>query len=439
MGVIEIIAKKRDGGILTRDEIAEIVMGYVRGDVPDYQAAAWLMACFLRGLNEAEMLALTEVMAQSGDELDLSDLPPPTLDKHSTGGVGDKTSLVVVPLVASAGATIAKMSGRGLGFTGGTVDKLESIPGFRTALSKEAMLAQARRVGCCLAGQTEQLAPADKKLYALRDATATVESIPLIASSIMSKKLAGGAQHIILDVKVGEGAFMRTLDEARILARTLLAIGAGTGRKVRALLTDMRQPLGRTVGNALEVREAIETLTPGASHHPRFRELCLSLAGEALHLCGLAPDPEAGKALARERLDSGAALMKFRQMVEAQDGNPRVVENPALLPRAPYQGEVCASESGYLAQVLPRAVAYTALHLGAGRQKKEDAIDPAVGVEVFKTVGERVEKGELLFRVHARTEESLQAAIAALQAAYRLSDTPVSPVPIVLERVEQGA
>ncbi|GBC92536.1 Pyrimidine-nucleoside phosphorylase [bacterium HR15] len=432
----EIIAKKRDGGVLTREEIERVVMGYVRGEIPDYQVAAWLMACFLRGLNEEETLALTEIMARSGERLDLSSVPPPTLDKHSTGGVGDKTSLVVVPLLASAGVSIAKMSGRGLGFTGGTVDKLESIPGYCTALTAQAMLHQVQRIGCCLTGQSEQLVPADKKLYALRDATATIESLPLIASSIMSKKLAGGAQHILLDVKVGAGAFMTTLEQARALAQLLLAIGRGAGRVVAALLTDMSQPLGYTVGNALEVREAIETLTPGGHAHPRFRELCLRLAALGLRLCGLAPDEEDGYQQAKQRLDSGDALAKFRQMVEAQGGDPRVVDEPSLLPTAPIVQEITATTDGFIQEIHPRIIALTAVQLGAGRQKKEDTIDHAVGIEVFKSVGDPVTRGEPVLRVHARTNAALQTVLPTLQQAIVIVPHPVESVPVVLERLE---
>jgi len=432
----EIIAKKRDGGVLTREEIERVVMGYVRGEVPDYQVAAWLMACFLRGLNREETLALTEIMAQSGEQLDLAAVPPPTLDKHSTGGVGDKTSLVVVPLLASAGVSIAKMSGRGLGFTGGTVDKLESIPGYRTTLTAQEMLEQVKRIGCCLAGQSEQLVPADKKLYALRDATATIESIPLIASSIMSKKLAGGARHILLDVKVGAGAFMTTQEEARTLAQTLIAIGRGAGRAVAALLTDMSQPLGYAVGNALEVREAIETLTPGRRVHPRFRELCLRLAALGLRLCGLEPDEEAGYRHAQQLLDSGVALRKFRQMVEAQGGDPQVVDDPSRLPTAPILYEIAAPTNGFVQAVHPRLIAFAAVQLGAGRQKKEDAIDHAVGIEVLKSVGDSVEQGEPVLRVHARTEARLQAVLPTLEQAVAISPSPVEPTPVVLERLE---
>ena len=432
----EIIAKKRDGAVLTREEIERVVRGYVHGEIPDYQVAAWLMACFLRGLNEEETLALTEIMAQSGEQLDLSCVPPPTLDKHSTGGVGDKTSLVVVPLLASAGVSIAKMSGRGLGFTGGTVDKLESIPGYRTALSAQEMLRQVQRIGCCLAGQSEQLVPADKKLYALRDATATIESLPLIASSIMSKKLAGGAQHILLDVKVGTGAFMTTLEQARTLAQTLIALGKGAGRAIAALITDMSQPLGYTVGNALEVREAIETLTPGRRAHPRFRELCLRLAALGLRLCSVSADEESGYRRAQQLLDSGTALAKFRQMVEAQGGDLRVVDDPTRLPTAPIMHEIAAPTSGFIQSLHPRLIALAAVQLGAGRQKKEDPIDHAVGVEIFKSVGDSVEQGEPILRMHARTEASLQAVLPTLQQAITISPHPVEPTPIVLEQLE---
>jgi len=428
-----LIAKKRDGGELTRAEIERIVLGYVRGEAPDYQVAAWLMACYLQGLSDAETLALTEIMAASGEQVDLSSIDAPTLDKHSTGGVGDKTSLVLVPLLAAGGAAIAKMSGRGLGFTGGTVDKLESIPGYRTELTAQEMLAQVQRIGCCLAGQSASLAPADKLLYALRDATATVESIPLIAASIMSKKLAGGARHILLDVKVGAGAFMTTRERAAQLAQTLVRIGAGAGRRTHAMLTDMSQPLGYTVGNALEVREAIVTLRPDLPSHPRFEALALALAGQAFALCGLEPDAEHGRARAERLLRNGDALEKFRQMVQAQGGEPRVVDDLSLLPRAPIVAEWVAPESGYVAEVAPRAVALAALQLGAGRQKKEDAIDPAVGVEVLKSVGDPVQAGEPVFRVYARTDASLQQAMATLQNALVVSESPVPPRAVLLE------
>ncbi|MCS6919426.1 MAG: thymidine phosphorylase [Fimbriimonadales bacterium] len=430
-----IIAKKRDGGELSRAELEQIVLGYVRGETPDYQVAAWLMACYLNGLTDAETLTLTELMAASGEQLDLSGVDAPTLDKHSTGGVGDKTSLALIPLLAAGGIALAKMSGRGLGFTGGTVDKLESIPGYRTELTAQEMLAQVRRIGCCLAGQSSSLAPADKLLYALRDATATVESIPLIAASIMSKKLAGGAKHILLDVKVGAGAFMPTRERAETLAHTLIRIGEGAGRRAHAVLTDMSQPLGYTVGNALEVREAIETLRPDGRAHPRFRELILHLAAQAFMLCGLEANLAAGAARAQRLLQSGDALRKFQQMVEAQGGDPRVAENPALLPQAPLVVELNAPHAGYTAQIHPRQVALACLQLGAGRQKKEDSIDPAVGVEVLKAVGDAVQAGEPVFRIHARTEAQLQQAQATLQEAVRIEPEPVGAIGVILERV----
>ncbi|MCS7300960.1 MAG: thymidine phosphorylase [Fimbriimonadales bacterium] len=427
-----LIAKKRDGGALSREEIAQIVLGYVRGETPDYQVAAWLMACYLNGLTDAETLALTELMAQSGEVLNLSGIDAPTLDKHSTGGVGDKTSLVLVPLLAAGGVAIAKMSGRGLGFTGGTVDKLESIPGYRTELTAQEMLAQTRRIGCCLAGQSASLAPADKLLYALRDATATVESIPLIAASIMSKKLAGGARHILLDVKVGAGAFMATRERAEQLAQTLIRIGDGAGRRTQAVLTDMSQPLGYTVGNALEVREAIETLHPDGRAHPRFLELIFHLAAQAFVLCGLEVDLAAGRARAERLLRSGDALRKFQQLVEAQGGDPRVADSPDLLPRAPLVRELTAPRAGFVAAVQPRQVALACLQLGAGRQKKEDAIDHAVGVEVFKCVGDAVQVGEPVFRVHARSEAQLTQAFATLEGAIQITDEPAPPVGVIL-------
>jgi len=427
-----LIAKKRDGGELSRAELEQIVMGYVRGAVPDYQVAAWLMACYLKGMSDAETLALTEIMAASGAQLDLSAIEAPTLDKHSTGGVGDKTSLVLVPLLAAGGLAVAKMSGRGLGFTGGTVDKLESIPGYRTELTAPEMLAQVQRIGCCLAGQSADLAPADKRLYALRDATATVESIPLIAASIMSKKLAGGARHILLDVKVGAGAFMTTREHAEALAQALIRIGEGAGRRTHAVLSDMSQPLGYTVGNALEVREAIETLHPEGRAHPRFRQLILYLAAEAFALCGVEPDRQAGSARAEQLLQSGSALAKFQQLVEAQGGDPRVVENPNLLPQAPRITECLAHQTGYVAQVHPRQVALACLQLGAGRQKKEDPIDHAVGVEVLKSVGDPVHAGEPLFRIHARTDAQRQQAQQTLEQAVVISPEPVPPVGVIL-------
>jgi len=437
MSAKAIIAKKRDGHTLTREEMERFVMGYVRGEVADYQAAAWLMVCFLQGLNEAETFALTEVMANSGERLDLSDVPAPTLDKHSTGGVGDKTSLILVPLLAAGGIHLAKMSGRGLGFTGGTVDKLESIPGYRTDLDSRAILKQVKQVGGCLVGQSEGLVPADKKLYALRDATATVESIPLIASSIMSKKLAGGAQNILMDVKVGSGSFMGDLERARELAFTLVKIGQGAGRNTRALLTDMSQPLGRTVGNALEVREAVEMLTPGTGGDTRLRTLCLQLAAHAFFMCGISESLEAGMTHAEDLLSSGAALAKFRQIVSAQGGTPKVVDDPSLLPQAPHQVPVAARDTGTIQSLDARKVAEAAAVLGAGRQKKEDPVDHAVGVEVLKRIGDRVQIGEAVFIIHAREESQVEAAAASLLKGIVMIDKPVTPPAMVIEVIRE--
>lgn len=432
MNAKAIIAKKRDGHPLTHEEIERFVMGCVRGEVADYQAAAWLMACFLRGLNKTETLALTRAMANSGEQLDLSGVPPPTLDKHSTGGVGDKTSLILVPLLAAGGIHLAKMSGRGLGFTGGTVDKLESIPGYRTDLDTREILKQVQQIGGCLVGQSEGLVPADKKLYALRDATATVESIPLIASSIMSKKLAGGAQNILLDVKVGSGSFMSDFGRAMELAKTLVKIGRGAGRNTHAFLTDMSQPLGRMVGNALEVREAIQMLTPGMIGDPRLRTLCLQLAAHAFLMCGLCPDIVQGYQRAEDLLHSGAALAKLKQIVSAQGGDPRIVDDPYRLPTAPYQVPVAAQETGCVQSIDARKVAETAAALGAGRQRKEDPVDHAVGIEVLKHAGDQVQSGEPVFVIHARDESQVELAAASLLAAITTVPYPVESPSIIL-------
>ncbi len=414
MNPVLFIQAKRDGLSHTEEELRDFLLGYLKEEVPDYQVSAWLMAVFFRGMTEEETLALTRVMAFSGKVLDLSHLPHP-VDKHSSGGVGDKTTLVVAPLLAAAGCTVAKMSGRGLAHTGGTIDKLESIPGFRAELSEEAFLRLAERVGLVIASQSPTLAPLDGKLYALRDVTATVESLPLIASSIMSKKLAAGARTIVLDVKVGKGAFMKTLEEARLLARTMVGIGRGAGRRVRAVLSRMDAPLGRAVGNALEVREAIQTLKGEGPLD--LQDLALRLAMEALSAEGLPVE------LARKALESGAALEKFQNFIEAQGGDPRVVEEPDRLPTAPQVTEVWAEEAGEVAEVDAYRVGLAVLALGGGRRKKGEAIDPAVGVEVLKKPGERVEKGEPLFRVHHRGK-GVEEACALLHAAVRLGPAP---------------
>ncbi len=436
MRAVDIIAKKRDGGELTREELHFFIQGYTRGDIPDYQAAAWLMAVYLRGMSRRETVDLTLEMAHSGDILDLSDIAPVVVDKHSTGGVGDKTTLVVAPVVAAAGLPVGKMTGRGLGFSGGTLDKLESVRGYRSDLTTAEFLDQLRRIGIVLTGQSLDLAPADGKLYALRDVTATVSSLPLIASSVMSKKLASGAHALVLDVKVGRGAFMRTLEEARALAEMMVNIGRDAGRRVTALLSDMNQPLGWAVGNALELREAIDVLHEGGP--PDFREHCLVVASEMLLLGGKVQSEEEGIALAAERIASGAAWQKFRQLIEAQGGDVSQVDDPEKLPQARYVEAVSAPRSGYLAAVDAREVGMTAVLLGAGREKKGDPVDHAVGIIVHYKVGDYVEAGTPLFTIHANDPQKLALARERLLAAHRWSDEPVEPLPLFYQKVTDG-
>ncbi|HET7459939.1 MAG TPA: thymidine phosphorylase [Longimicrobium sp.] len=425
-GVVPLIERKRDGGELSADEIAWLLRGYVAGEVPDYQLSAWLMAVRLKGMTQAETLAMTRAMVASGRELEWSGIGRPTVDKHSTGGVGDKTSIVLVPLMAAAGAAFVKMSGRGLGHTGGTLDKLESIPGFRVDVPLDEMRGQVERVGAALVGQSPELVPADGKLYALRDVTATVDSVPLIASSIMSKKLAGGARSVVLDVKWGSGAFMTSLEDARILAAELVRIGEGAGRATRAVLSSMREPLGRAVGNALEVREAIETL------HGRgpadLWALTLELGAHLLQMSGIEPDRDAARARLAELRDTGAGARKLAELVEAQHGDPRVVDDPSILPAAPVVATVGAlgDQARWVAQADARAIGDAALALGAGRRRKGDPIDAAVGIVVRARIGDRVERGQPLAEIHARTEAAAEAAVHAVRSAYVLSHEPVA-------------
>ncbi|MBC8103850.1 MAG: thymidine phosphorylase [Cytophagales bacterium] len=437
MRIQDIIAKKRDGAALTPDEITWFVDGYTRGDtIADYQASALLMAIYLRGMNETETALLTAAMAASGQTLDLSHaIAPgvPTLDKHSTGGVGDKTTLVVVPILAAAGVAVCKMSGRGLGHTGGTLDKLESIPGFRVDLTPDEMVRQVATIGACLAGQTGDLAPADKKLYALRDATATVGSLPLIVGSILSKKLAGGAAAFLFDVKVGGGALMKTPEEATALAEALVAGAVHNGRRAVAVLSDMSQPLGNAVGNALEIREAMEALTPGAGGvNARFQQLCLRLAAEGLLLAGRVRGQAEGQAEAARLIESGAGWEKFRQIVQAQGGDSRIFDDPQnRLPVAPVLQPVPAPRGGWVAAVDAEAIGNLVVQLGGGRARKEDLIDPAVGLILQTEIGHEVQKGAPLATIHARTEAAAEAAAARLQAAYQIRDEPV-PMPQLL-------
>ncbi|MBL7064526.1 MAG: thymidine phosphorylase [Anaerolineae bacterium] len=435
MHAIDVIARKRDGAELSREEIEFFIQGYVRGEIPDYQAAAWLMAVYLRGMTDRETQDLTLAMAHSGDVLDLKDIAPFVVDKHSTGGVGDKVSLVVVPLVAACGLPIAKMTGPGLGFTGGTVDKLESIPGYRTDLSEAEFKAQLSEIGIVLIGQSAELAPADRKLYALRDTTATVESIPLIVSSIMSKKLAAGADAIVLDVKVGNGAFMKTLEDAEALAEAMVRLGNQVGRSVIALISDMNQPLGWAVGNTLELREAINTLHEGG---PRdFREHCLVVATEMLMPGRKATDTNAALTLALETLASGAAWHKFREMVEAQGGDVRYIDEPERLPKARLVEPVPAPRSGYLAAVNAAEIGRAAMELGGGREKISDPIDHSVGVIVHYKVGDLVQKNTPLFTIHANDEAKLAAARERVLAAHTFSDTHTNRLPLFYRRIAE--
>lgn len=439
MNPVEIIIKKRDGGELSADEIRTFVRGYTRGDIPDYQAAAWAMAVYFRSMTVAETTALTLAMAESGDQLDLhGGLPPGTVivDKHSSGGVGDKTTLAVGPIVAACGLPVGKMSGRGLSFTGGTIDKLESIRGWSPDLSDDQFLHQLRTIGLVVAGQTADLAPADKALYALRDVTGTVPSLPLIAASIMSKKLAAGADAIVLDVKCGRGAFMETLEDARALSRLMVGIGQGAGRRVTAMITQMEQPLGNAVGHALEVKEAIATLS-GAGPAD-FQELVESIGSEMLVL-GSGLDRDAARARIREAIRSGAALAKFRAFVAAQGGAVAEVDNPALLPAAPVVIPVPAQASGYVQQIDAREVGLTTVELGGGRHKKGDPIDYRVGVVLRSKVGAQVQQGDPLCDLHAADETSAQQAVARLQAAYTIGAEPAAPLPIVLDRITSSA
>jgi pyrimidine-nucleoside phosphorylase len=435
MHATDVIAKKRDGGELSREEIEFFVQGHTRGEIPDYQAAAWLMAVYLRGMSDRETLDLTMAMAHSGDTLDLDDIAPITVDKHSTGGVGDKVSLIIAPLVAACGMPVAKMTGRGLGFTGGTVDKLESIPGYRTDLSDAEFRTQLKKIGIVLTGQSADLAPADRKLYALRDVTATVGSIPLIVSSIMSKKIAAGTNTIVLDVKTGHGAFMKTPQEAEVLAEAMVRLGSQAGRRVVALISDMNQPLGWAVGNALEVKEAISLLHEGGPAD--LREHCLVVAAEMLVLSGKTADTSDALTLALETLTSGAAWQKFKELVEAQGGDVRAIEEPERLPQARLIEPVPAPRSGYLAELNAIEVGWTVMELGGGREKKSDPVDHSVGVVVHYKVGDLVQKDTPLFTIHASDEEKLAAARERVLGAHAFSDRPVQRLPIFYKRVAE--
>ncbi len=434
MRAVDIIIKKRDGHELTAEEIQFFISGYAHGEIPDYQASAWLMAVLWRGMTARETADLTLAMAHSGQTLDLHDIAPLVVDKHSSGGVGDKVSLVIAPLVAASGLPVGKMSGRGLGFSGGTLDKLESIRGYRVDLTVAEFRAQLKEIGLVLSGQSVDLAPADGKLYALRDVTGTVPALPLIASSIMSKKIASGADAIVLDVKCGRGAFMPTVDAARALAQAMVDIGRDVGRKVVALISDMNQPLGCAVGNALEVREAIDALRGGGPAD--LREHCLVASAHMLVLGRKAASLDAAHALAVQLLDSGAAWGKFRELVRAQGGDLAVIDQPDLLPQARFVRDVPAPRGGFIAGLDAAEIGLTSVDLGAGREKKGDPVDHAVGIVAHRKVGDAVKAGEALFTVHANDEAKAESAHRRLLAAVEWSDAPVEPLPLFYGVVE---
>jgi len=431
MRAVDIIIKKRDKEELTREEIRYFVDGISSGSIPDYQISAWAMAVLLNGMTPHETTELTLAMAQSGEVLDMHDVVNIAVDKHSTGGVGDKTTISVLPIVAACGLPVGKMSGRGLGFSGGTLDKMESIPGYRCDLTTEEFVAQLKKTGIVLSGQSKNLAPADGKLYALRDVTGTVQSLPLIASSVMSKKIAAGAHADVLDVKVGNGAFMKTLKDARELADLMVQIGQLAGRKVVALLSDMNQPLGNAVGNALEVREAIDMLHGDGPED--FREHCLHVSAHMLMLGEKAKNLDEGRKLAEGAVEDGSAFEKLRTLVKAQGGDISCVDDPAKLPQAKYIEVVESPKSGYLDQVQARIIGEASVALGAGRAQKGDPVDHAVGFVIHHKVGDKLEKGQPLFTVHANNEKLLEEARQSILAAHGWNDAPVPPLPLFYE------
>lgn len=436
MRAYDVIYKKRFGAELSETEIRFLIDGYTAGAIPDYQMAAWAMAVCLQGMSARETAALTMAMTHSGEVIDLAGIAGVKVDKHSTGGVGDKVSLVLAPLVAACGAPVAKMSGRGLGHTGGTLDKLEAIPGLRVERSRQEFVDQVNRIGLAIVGQSGNLVPADKKLYALRDVTATVDSIPLIASSIMSKKIAGGADAIVLDVKTGSGAFMKSLEDSFRLAEAMVEIGREVGREVAAFVSDMDQPLGFAVGNALEVVEAIETLR---GFGPADLEaVVLALGAQMLRLAGVTPDAESGKRMLLKALRSGAGLNKLIELVEAQGGDPSYIRQPVKLPRAARVLALPAPRDGWVEGMDALGIGVAAMLLGAGRETKESVIDQSVGVVLKKKVGEQVSAGEALAELHVTDESRLAEVQERLLAAYRIGGGPVEPHPLLYGLVTQS-
>ena len=428
MRMVDIIVKKRDGKILTKEEISFFVKGYVNGSIPDYQVSALAMAILFRGMTKEEITVLTDLMMHSGDIIDLSSIKGVKADKHSTGGVGDKTSLVLGPMVAACGVKVAKMSGRGLGHTGGTLDKMEAIPGMKIAIPEEQFMRQVNEVGLAIVGQTGHLVPADKKLYSLRDVTGTVESIPLIASSVMSKKLASGSDTILLDVKFGSGAFMKDLQSARELARTMVDIGDGLNRDTRAILTDMEQPLGLAVGNALEVKEAIATLHGKGPHD--LVELCLEAGAIMLEQAKVVKDLKTGRQMLEKAIADGSAFNKLKEMVRAQGGDVLFIENPEKFPLARHIVEIRAEEEGYVRRIEALEIGESAMRLGAGRETYDDVIDMSSGIVLAKKVGDFVKAGDVLCVVHTNKND-FAAILEDIRQAFKLSKEKLAPLPIV--------
>ncbi|PYG87595.1 pyrimidine-nucleoside phosphorylase [Ruminiclostridium sufflavum DSM 19573] len=433
MRMYDIIEKKRDGFELDSEEIRYFITEYCSGNIPDYQAAALLMAIFLRGMNERETADLTTIMAHSGDMVDLSEIPGIKADKHSTGGVGDKTTLILAPIVAACGIPVAKMSGRGLGHTGGTIDKLEAIPGFNTAISREVFIKNVKETGISIAGQTGNLAPADKKIYALRDVTATVNNISLIASSIMSKKLASGADRIVLDVKTGSGAFMKSLEDSVKLAREMVKIGENTGRRTVAVVTDMDIPLGYAVGNSLEIIEAIEALK---NKGPRdLMEVSFELAARLLEICELGTLDEC-KQMVREAVESGRAILKLEELIERQGGNKRVINDYSLFPQAAYKYDYISQYDGYIASMKTDTIGVASLELGAGRETKESSIDYAAGILFRKKTGDHVEKGDIIASLYTNKQEKISPACALLDKAIHFCESKPEIKPLILAYID---
>jgi pyrimidine-nucleoside phosphorylase len=434
MGTIEIIEKKKNGEELTYNELKYIVEGYVRGDIPDYQMSAFLMSVFFAGMTKKETADMTKVMAESGDKLDLSEIKGIKVDKHSTGGIGDKTSLIVGPIAAACGLKIAKMSGRGLGYTGGTIDKLESIPGFRTDIDRSEFIKNVKDVGLSIIGQTDSLCPADKKIYSLRDVTATVNSIPLIASSIMSKKLIDGSDRILLDVKCGNGAFMKTLDEARMLAEEMVDIGENIGKHTVAMITDMNKPLGRNIGNSLEVIEALDVLDGKGPKD--LKELCLTMAANMIVLGKKADSMDIAMIMAEGAIDDGSAKRKFAEMVKAQGGDQTYVYDTTKFKLSDKVIKVTSPDSGFIVSTNAEEIGRASVMLGAGREKKDSVIDPGAGIIMKKSFGEKVEKGEIIAEVYSSGIEKCQNAEVMLQKAIKIGAEKPAPCKLIYERIE---